>query len=63
MLKQRYEKFFPLDETCPEGSQPRSGKCARADNNGYLRNVCDRGFHWDRINDRCIPLAKEEVVK
>lgn len=63
MLKERYQRFFPLDEACPEGSIPSSGKCKKKDNSGYLRGKCSTGYRWDNVYDRCIPLAKEETEK
>lgn len=56
----RYEKFN-FNETCPEGSQPSGGRCKRADNSGYLKGKCDKGFIWDKVYDKCIRMAKEEV--
>lgn len=48
----------PLDEECPEGSQPRSGKCAKQDNSGYLKGKCDKGHVWSDSKQTCVPMAK-----
>jgi|WetSurMetagenome_2_1015567.scaffolds.fasta_scaffold321900_3 hypothetical protein len=60
-MNPRYKKFWQLDETCPEGSQPRGGKCARHDNSGYLKGKCDKGFIWSDRSETCIRMSKEEV--
>jgi hypothetical protein len=43
-MKEAIKKFL---ETCPEGSKPRSGGCAAADGNSYLKGKCDVGWAWD----------------
>ena len=51
-----------FDEACPEGSKPRNGQCALADNSGYRKGVCDSGFIWDSAagsNGKCIPHTKK----
>ncbi len=60
-MKKRYEKFFPICEACPEGSQPRGGRCAKADNSGYLKGKCDKGFIFDKDRETCVRMAKEGV--
>lgn len=52
------KKEKEMQETCPEESNPRGGKCARADNNGYLKNVCDKGYTWDKTHDECVKMSK-----
>lgn len=43
-----------MKETCPEGSKPRNGKCAKADNSGYLAGKCDKGYALDRDGKSCV---------
>lgn len=52
-----------IQETCPETSTPRGGKCARADNSGYLRGVCAAGHIWDKSKETCQPMAKETALR
>jgi hypothetical protein len=56
------EQCSPLEETCPEDSTPKGGRCARADNSGYLKGKCDKGHTWDSKTDKCVAMAKESTV-
>lgn len=48
-----------LEETCPEGSKPKGGKCAKADNSGYLKGKCDVGFIPNKNDDtKCEKMPK-----
>lgn len=53
--------YTPLFETCPEGAKPRNGKCAKKDNSGYLKGVCDKGHIWDDDHEKCVSAAKESI--
>ena len=45
--KQMQDAIKKYNETCPEGSIPRSGQCAKKDNSGYVKGKCDKGFIFD----------------
>lgn len=46
-----------LQEECPY-KPASSGMCASADNNSKLKNVCQEGFHWDKVHEKCVPNVK-----
>jgi hypothetical protein len=56
-----YKSIF--SETCPKDSKPRNGRCTKADNSGYLKGVCDKGYAWDSSFDKCVPLSKMDEIQ
>lgn len=55
----RYRKIFEdeLDEECP-GKPASGGACANADNTKKLKGVCQNGYIYDRVHERCVPVTK-----
>jgi hypothetical protein len=60
---ERYIKLFNEDdqikEACPEGSNPRGGKCAKKDGSGYLKGKCDKGHIFDSMQNACVRMTEE----
>jgi len=58
--KDRYKKIFEdnLDEECP-GKPAGGGMCANSDNSGKLKGVCQNGYIWDKVHEKCVPVVKK----
>jgi hypothetical protein len=56
--KQMQEAIKKYNETCPEGSKPAGGNCARVGMDGKLgaklQNICNVGYRWDGNSGKCI---------
>jgi len=46
-----------MEEKCPHGNAS-GGMCATVDNSGKLKGVCQNGYIFDKVHDKCIPAVK-----